>query len=166
MDFEPACAARLGAAAGRGKPFSYDSRMRDLQMSGRRMTGLKIAFALIGVVVAVIAVAGCGSSSSDVGPAAPSTTSSSSGMVLPGGGLSVAEALASDAEPPLAVGGWVVGSGAGARLCSGYTASANQPCVEPSLALEGAGDIKNGTHVSLLGAVKGHTFVVASTVQG
>ena len=87
-------------------------------------------------------------------------------MVLPGGGLSVAEAIATDAEPPLAVGGWVVGSGADARLCSGYKAAASAPCVEPSLALEGAGSETSGTQVSLLGAVEGDTFVVSSNVQG
>ncbi len=109
-----------------------------------------------------IGVAGCGGGSSAV----PTTPSPTSGAVLPGGGLSVAEAISTDAEPPLAVGGWVVGAGAGARLCSGYSADASEPCVEPSLALVGAGSEENGTQVSLLGAVEGDTFVVSSTVQG
>lgn len=110
----------------------------------------------------VLALAGCGGDSSTV-PTAPSP---SSGAVLPGGGLSVAEAISTDADPPLAVGGWVVGSGDDARLCSGYDAGASEPCVEPSLALEGATSVVTGTQVSLLGAVKGGTFVVSSTVQG
>ena len=109
-----------------------------------------------------LGVAGCGGGSSAV----PATSSPASGAVLPGGGLSVAEAISTDAEPPLAVGGWVVGAGAGARLCSGYSAGASEPCVEPSLALEAAPSEVSGTQVSLLGAVEGDTFVVSSTVQG
>lgn len=109
-----------------------------------------------------LGVAGCGGGSSTV----PTTSSPTSGAVLPGGGLSVAEAISTDAEPPLAVGGWVVGAGAGARLCSGYSAGASEPCVEPSLALEAAPSEVSGTQVSLLGAVEGDTFVVSSTVQG
>lgn len=80
--------------------------------------------------------------------------------------MSVAEALSTDADPPLAVAGWVVGSGADARLCSGYVAGASKPCTEPSLALAGAGDVENGTHVGLLGAVQGRSFIVSTTVQG
>lgn len=124
---------------------------------------MRIALTLVGAVVA-FTLAGCGSDSASVSTAT-STTPLSSGMVVPGGGLSVAEAISTDAEPPLAVGGWVVGSGASARLCSGYVAGASQPCTEPFLALKGAGDLKNGTRVSLLGTVEGDTFVVSSTVQ-
>jgi len=126
------------------------------------MRGVRAA-SLLAVVSAALALTGCGGDSA----ADPTTsTSSSSGMVLPGGGLSVAEAIATDAEPPLAVGGWVGGSGADARLCSGYDEGAAEPCVEPSLALEGAGSETSGAHVSLLGAVEGDTFVVSSNVQG
>ena len=110
------------------------------------------------------ALAGCGGedSSSTGSPA----TSPSSGAVLPGGGLSVTEAIATNAEPPLAVTGWVVRTGDGPRICSSYTPDADEPCGEPSLALEG--DVAQGTgeHVSLLGSVDGDTFVVSSTVQG
>ena len=123
---------------------------------------MRTALLLVVGVSAALALAGCGGGSSAV----PTTSSSSSGAVLPGGGLSVAEAISTDAEPPLAVGGWVVGAGAGARLCSGYNAGADEPCVEPSLALVGAGSEENGTEVSLLGAVEGDTFVVSSAVQG
>jgi hypothetical protein len=114
-------------------------------------------------VVAPLALVGCGKDAATVSPA---TSTSSSGDVLPGGGLSVAEAISTDAGPPLAVGGWVVGSGSSARLCSGYDAGANDPCVEPSLVLKGARSMQSGTRVSLLGAVKGDTFEVSSTVQG
>lgn len=114
-------------------------------------------------VCAALALAGCGSE-----PAATTDTTvpASSGAVLPGGGLTVAEAIATSAEPPLAVSGWVVGSGDDARLCSGYDADAPEPCLEPSLALEGASSEASGMQVSLLGAVEGDTFVVSPTVQG
>ena len=120
---------------------------------------------LVAAAVVVFALAGCGGDSAVVSTSPP-TTSSSSGMVLPGGGLSVAEAIATDAEPPLAVGGWVVGSGGNLRLCSGYDAAASEPCVEPSLALQGADSGESGARVNLLGAIEGDTFVVSSTVQG
>jgi hypothetical protein len=126
---------------------------------------MRTTLAIVGVVVAALTLTACGSDSASVSTAT-SPTPPASGMVIPGGGLSVAEAISTDAEPPLAVGGFVVGSGADARLCSGYEAGTSQPCTEPSLGLEGAGDVKNGTRVSLLGAVDGDTFVVSSTVQG
>lgn len=123
---------------------------------------MRAALLLAVSVSSVLGLAGCG----DDSPSVATTPSSSSGAVLPGGGLSVGEAISTDADPPLAVRGWVVGSGSDARLCSGYNAGADEPCVEPSLALEGAGSEGNGAQVSLLGAVEGDTFVVSSTVQG
>ena len=123
---------------------------------------MRTALLLVVGVSAALALAGCGGDPAAV----PTTSSPTSGAVLPGGGLSVAEAISTDAEPPLAVGGWVVGAGDDARLCSGYSAGASEPCVEPSLALEAASSVVNGTQVSLLGAVEGDTFVVSSTVQG
>jgi len=110
----------------------------------------------------VLVLAGCGGAAPSVVTAPPS----SSGAVLPEGGLSVAEAISTDSDPPLAVAGWVVGSGGHARLCSGYDADANVPCLEPSLSLAGAVSEASVTQVSLFGAVEGGTFVVSSTVQG
>ena len=126
------------------------------------MGGMRSAVCRALGVLMVLGLAGCGGDSSAVS----TTPSVSSGAVLPGGGLSVAEAISTDAGPSLAVGGWVVGSGEDARLCSGYDAGASEPCVEPSLALEAATSVLSGTRVSLLGAVEGDTFVVSSTVQG
>ncbi len=122
----------------------------------------RAALALVVGISLVLGLAGCGDDAASVETAPPA----SSGAVLPGGGLSVAEALSTEAEPPLAVGGWIVGSGEDARLCSGYDADASEPCVEPSLALEGATAETSGTRVSLFGAVEGRTFVVSDTVQG
>lgn len=136
--------------------------MCDARARLRRTRDMRALFFVVAVGSVVFVLAGCGSDSSAVSTA----PSPSSGAVLPGGGLSVAEAIATEAEPPLAVHGWVVGTGADARLCSGYDAGANPSCTEPSLALEGAGSAVSGTQVSLLGAVEGSRFVVSSTVQG
>ena len=121
-----------------------------------------LATLVVAVVVGLGAV-GCGSDAPNGSTAA---VQPSSGAILPGGGLSVAQAIASDADPPLAVSGWVVGSGKEARLCTDYSAGAAEPCIEPSLSLVGAGSQAEGTKVSLLGAVQGTTFVVASNAQG
>lgn len=117
---------------------------------------------LVAAVVAaggVLALAGCGSDADDA------TTGPSSGAVLPGGGLSVAEAIATDAEPPLAVSGWVVRADGDARLCSSYEPDADDPCGAPSLALDGEVEAETGEQVSLLGAVENGTFVVSTTTR-
>lgn len=114
------------------------------------------------IAAAVLGVTGCGGgeTSDNESSGAPSA-----GAVLPGGGLSVAEAIATDADPPLAVSGWVVGSGDELRLCSSYDSDAEDPCGEPSLALEGEVEQGSGEQASLLGAVEDGTFVVSSTVR-
>ena len=115
------------------------------------------------VIVTSFTLAGCGGEES---PTGSPTTSPSSGAVLPGGGLSVAEAIATDAEPPLAVTGWLVRTDDGPRICSSYTPGADEPCGSPSLALEGEVTQETSEKVSLLGTVDGDTFVVSSTVKG
>jgi hypothetical protein len=114
-------------------------------------------------VVGSFALAACGGD--DASSLDSPATSSSSGAVLPGGGLSVAEAIATDAEPPLAVTGWLVRTDEGLRICSSYTANADEPCGEPSLAIVGDVGQSTGEKVSLLGSVEGETFVVSSSVQ-
>ena len=112
---------------------------------------------------AALGLAGCGA---DPPAERTSATQPAGGAVAPGGGLTVAEAISTDAEPPLAVSGWIVGSDDGARLCSGYDPGASEPCIEPSLALVTASPGASGTQVSVLGAVEGDSFVVDSLVQG
>lgn len=120
-----------------------------------------IAALPVAAVALSLALVGCGG-------AAPQQTvgQPSAGAVVPGGGLTVAEAIATSAEPPLAVTGWVVGAGGKARLCSTYDAAADEPCGGPSLALSGDVTARSGERVTLFGAVEGETFVVSSTVQG
>lgn len=87
-------------------------------------------------------------------------------MVLPGGGLSVAEALSTDAEPPLAVGGWVVRSNGRVRLCSGYRKNQSNRCLGPALTLKGRVVAEDGAKVTIFGAAKGTTFIISGTAQG
>lgn len=127
------------------------------------MAGVRGSAALLVVAAsAVLLLAGCGDDPAPVATAPPA----SSGAVIPGGGLTVEEAIATDADPPLAVAGWIVATGDGTRLCSGYDAHADEPCLKPSLSLTGAESETSGAQVSLFGAVEGDTFVVSSTVQG
>lgn len=117
------------------------------------------------VIVASFTLAGCGGDDS-ASTGSSTTSASSGGAVLPGGGLSVAEAIATDAEPPLAVTGWVVRTSNGPRICSRYSPGAGEPCGEPSLALRGQVTQETGERISVLGSVDGGTFVLSSTVQG
>ena len=78
----------------------------------------------------------------------------------------MAEAIATEADPPLAVRGWLVRTEDGPRLCSSYDETADEPCGEPSLALEGDVLEASGEEISLLGSVDGDVFVASSTVRG
>jgi len=126
------------------------------------MTRQAISAAAAAILAAAIALGGCGG---DEDSGVDTTSGTNAGAVLPGGGLTVGEALETEAEPPLAVNGWLVGSGEDARLCSSYEPDAEEPCVEPSLALEGDLDAESGTQVSLLGAVDDGTFLVSATTR-
>ena len=137
---------------------TYDGLMGDRTVPRARRRAAALGALLL---VASLAATGCGGGEEQTSSASPS-----SGAVLPGGGLSVAEAMATDAEPPLAVTGWVVRNGGGARICSSYDPHAAKRCGEPSLALEGMVGGKTGEQVSLLGSIRGDTFVVTSTVIG
>ena len=73
--------------------------------------------------MASLVLTACGGE--DASSPSGSTKSPSSGAVLPGGGLSVAEAIATEADPPLAVRGWLVRTEDGPRLCSSYDETAD-----------------------------------------
>lgn len=142
---------------------AYDGTVSDEDARRRRISGMRAIAAIpVAAVALSLALVGCGG-------AAPEQTTvgqPSSGAVLPGGGLTVAEAIATSAEPPLAVTGWVVGTDGKARLCSTYDAAADEPCGAPSLALRGDVAAKSGEKVTVFGAVEGEAFAVSSTVQG
>ena len=87
--------------------------------------------ALLAVVLA-FAAAACGGGGSDAAPAP------SAGSPIPGGGLTIEEAIASTLEGPLMVKGYLVApEGGPVRLCSALLESYPPQCGEPSLVVEG-----------------------------
>jgi len=114
------------------------------------------------VVVAVLALAaGCGSD--DRSDAEPAGGAPAAGAAIPGGGLTVAEAIASTAEGPLLVKGFFVDVGDERRLC---TTGGAGGCGEPSLRVEFEGDVivvADDEQTSLLGAVSDGVITVDPT---
>ena len=86
------------------------------------------------------------------------------GTPAPGGGLTVQEALDSDAEGPLLVRGYLVRRRDETRLCTALAESDPPQCGEPSLRVEG--EIRKrpaGEEVSLLGDVRNGVLRVSET---
>ncbi len=115
---------------------------------------LVAALALVGV--------GCGSdeggTSDDGAPVA--------GAAIPGGGLTIEEALETTAEGPLVVAGYLIEQGDELRLCSAILESYPPQCGEPSLEVRGDVDQEQiGERVSLIGDVDGHVLTVSQTAQ-
>jgi hypothetical protein len=115
------------------------------------------------LTILAVAAAGCGG---DTETSARTTTGSPAGAVLPGGGLSIEEAKATDAEPPLAVTGFLVRTGDESRLCTSLRGSAPPRCGEPSLRLRGDADGQPGERVTVFGAVEDGVLVLDPTVNG
>ena len=123
------------------------------------------------LAVALLLVAsacGNGDSESRPQPQPPSAV----GAPTRDGGLSVAEAKASELTGPLLVRGYVIETDGGHRLCDAILESDPPQCGEPSLRVEGvaAADLRalfdRREQVSLLGDLRGDTIVVADTAQG
>lgn len=110
--------------------------------------------------LAALAVAACGGGEESRGPqAAPSA-----GQPIPGGGLSVREAIASELDGPLAVAGNLVQRDGELRLCSAVLESEPPRCGEPSLRVEGYTEpYEPGERVSLLGEVADGAIRVSAT---
>jgi hypothetical protein len=97
------------------------------------------------VAAAALAAAACGGSDADSSasggePPAAGTGAAppSQGAPLPGGGLTIEEAIASTLEGPLMVKGFLVApDGEPIRLCSALLESYPPQCGEPSLVVEG-----------------------------
>ncbi len=117
------------------------------------------AFALV-AVAAALALAGCGGSGDEAEPAGGAPAA---GAAIPGGGLAIAEAIASTADGPLLVKGFLVEVDNELRLCT--TAGADG-CGEPSLLVSGKGEIVNTSttaQTSLLGEVADGVLTVDPT---
>ena len=97
---------------------------------------------LVAILALALVAAGCGggepspAAAEPVPPAATSGTPSS-GAPIPGGGLTVNEALASTLDGPLMVAGFLVATGDEARLCSALAESFPPQCGGSSLLVEG-----------------------------
>lgn len=116
------------------------------------------------MLVLALGLAGCGSGGDD--QAAPATSSPSLGAPIPGGGLSVQEAIDSDLEGPLLVKGHLLDRDGELRLCSAILESSPPQCGEPSLRVAGAGLSPSEEQVSLLGEVEAGTITVSETATG
>jgi hypothetical protein len=115
-------------------------------------------------LLSVVALAGCGGG----GETQTATRGPSAGVPIPGGGLTVSEAIASGFEGPLQVKGYVIGD----RLCEAILESHPPQCGEPSLRIEGAVDAdfeeENGMRwtdeqVSVLGEVEDGVIRISQT---
>ena len=137
-----------------------------------------MGIAAIAIALALfVSVAACGGEiGGDASPGTVSGSSPSSAAPIPGGGLSIGEALASTLEGPLQVKGFVVSSGDGeVRLCSTLLESMPPQCGEPSLQVSGvdlstldglstAQDLTwSDAPVSLLGRVENGVITVSAT---
>ena len=129
------------------------------------------------VTLTAALAAACGSDDGDTDTGAPQPASDgaadSVGAPVPGGGLSVSEALASDLEGPLQVHGPLLVEGDRATLCERLEESDPPGCGGASvevrgldtsqLELQGDGDVRWADDVSLLGSVVDGTLTVSST---
>lgn len=115
-------------------------------------------------LLSVLALAGCGGG----GEAQTVTRGPSAGVPIPGGGLTVSEAIASDLKGPLRVKGYVIGD----RLCEAILESHPPQCGQPSLRIEGevdadfeeeAGVRWTDEQVSVLGEVEDGVLRISET---
>lgn len=128
------------------------------------------ALSLLSVLAALV-LGGCGgsddSSSSDAtGTSASDSTPVSQGAPIPGGGLSVQEAIDSDLDGPLMVRGYLIERDGELRLCEAILESSPPQCGDPSLRVEGPAPAASEERVSLLGDVEGETITVSATATG
>ena len=132
-------------------------------------------------LVLALATAACGGSDESSGSGDPAGASPLAGAPIPGGGLTIAEALASELDGPLMVKGFLVApDGQPVQLCSTLLESYPPQCGGDSLVVEGL-DLAtvNGltktddpslarvtwsdSEMSLLGSVEDGVLTVSST---
>jgi hypothetical protein len=127
---------------------------------------------LVPVLAFALLAAACGGSGGDD---APQPGPPSSGAPIPGGGLTVEEAIASDLEGPLMVTGALFAVADGpVRLCSAIAESYPPQCGGASLVVEGLdlatvpdlqveGDVSWAEGASVLGTVEDGVLTVSAT---
>jgi hypothetical protein len=123
---------------------------------------------ILPVLAALIILAGCGGSdeSASSDSTADSSAPASQGAPIPGGGLSIQEAIASNLDGPLMIKGYIIERDGAARLCSAILESSPPQCGEPSLRIDGPAPAPSEEQASLLGEVDGETIVVSETAKG
>lgn len=114
------------------------------------------------LLLSVLALAGCGSEDAQTDP----TPAPSAGAAIPGGGLSVQEAIDSKLDGPLLVKGYLIERAGELRLCDAILESSPPQCGEPSLRVEGPAPAASEERVSLLGDVEDGTIAVSETANG
>ncbi|MGH3072456.1 MAG: hypothetical protein ACRDNB_09355 [Gaiellaceae bacterium] len=115
------------------------------------------------LVLVVLALAGCGGGDEEQSQPQPPA---SAGAPIPGGGLSIQEAIDSDLEGPLMVRGYLIERDGELRLCEAILESSPPQCGEPSLRVAGEAPEPSEERVSLLGEVENGTITVSETSKG
>ena len=115
----------------------------------------------LATLAAVLLLAGCGGE--DERQPQPSAAA---GAPIPGGGLSIREAIDSDLDGPLMVRGYLIERDGELRLCDGILESYPPQCGDPSLRVEGPAPGASEQRVSLLGEVKDGTIAVSENAAG
>ena len=110
-------------------------------------------------VLCVLALAGCGS-------AEKQEPAPSAGAPIPGGGLSIQEAIDSDLGGPLMVRGYLIERDGELRFCEAILESYPPQCGEPSLRVEGQSPGPSEQRVSLLGEVEDEEIRLVETASG
>ncbi len=119
----------------------------------------------LALALVALALAACGSES---GASAPDDAPApSAGAPIPGGGLSVQEAIESDLDGPLMVRGYVIERDGELRLCEAILESDPPQCGDPSLRIEpnGVAVSPSEERASLLGEVDGGTIRLTPNAQ-
>jgi len=104
------------------------------------------------LAAAVLVLSACGGEDAQQVPAA---------APIPGGGLSIQQALDSNLDGPLLVRGYLIEREGELRLCEAILESSPPQCGEPSLRVEGPTADPSEQRVSLLGEVEGGTITVS-----
>lgn len=131
--------------------------------------------AIFPLALAAVLAAACGSDDGTAAPVAPAAGGAADavGAPIPGGGLTVSEALASDLVGPLQVHGPLLVEGERMTLCERLEESDPPGCAGATvevrgldagqLELQGDGDVRWTDDVSVLGSVDGGTLTVSRT---
>lgn len=125
----------------------------------RRMRCMRLLL----ILPVALLLASCGGGENDRPEPQPAP---SAAAPIPGGGLSIQEAIDSDLEGPLMVRGYLIEREGELRLCEAILESYPPQCGEPSLRVEGPAPDPSEKQISLLGEVEDGAITVSATAQG